>query len=143
MTRNVIRWGPWLAASAALMAVAGCGSTTTVTINRPKTATATSDSASTVPGWGGASTSPVQLPLPFDSEENAFMGNPDPQHSGASRTGCFAIVTTFDSKSEEVCDCAYRQLRADGHRASQLAAVASSITMDIKTRASMPGWFGT
>lgn len=71
------------------------------------------------------------------------MGNPDPQHGGLSRTGCFAVVETFDTKSEEVCDCAYRQLRAEGHPASQLAAVGSSVTMAIKTQASMPAWFGT
>ncbi len=138
MTRDVIRWGPWLVASAVLLAVAGCGSTKTVTVSRPKTATGPSGSASTVPGWGGATTSPVQLPLPFDSEENAFMGNPDPQHGGLNRTGCFLVVATFDNKSEAVCDCAYRELRAEGHAASELAAISAGINASNSTG---PEWF--
>lgn len=123
-------WMLRAALSAIPLVAVACGSTTTVTVTTPA---ATSSTAT--PG--------TTQQLPFDSEENAFMGNPDPQHNGLNRTGCFAIVATFDAKSEEVCDCAYRQLRADGHPASQLAAVASSITMAIKTQASMPRWFGT
>jgi hypothetical protein len=38
------------------------------------------------------------------------------------------LMTGFDSKSEELSDCAYRQLRTEGHSASQLAAIASSPT---------------
>lgn len=133
-----------VALTAGVLLIAGCESTKTVTVATSRTTATTSTlSGATVPGWGGATTSLVLLPLPFDSEENAFMGNPDPQHGGLNRTGCFAAVTTFDSKSEEVCDCAYRQLRGEGHPASQLAAVASSVTMAIKTQTSMPAWFGT
>jgi hypothetical protein len=120
---------------AGLLAVAGCGSAKTVTVAAPKTTAATGTAAS---GWGGPTTSPVQLPLPFDSEENAFMGNPDPQHGGLNRTGCFLVVATFDSKSEEVCDCAYRQLRAEGHPASELAAISASINASNNLG---PEWF--
>lgn len=130
------RWALRIAVPAVLLVVAGCGSTTTVTVTTPTTTT-TSTSASSSRG-GGTTTSPVQLPLPFDSEENAFMGNPDPQYGGQNRTGCFVVVATFDSKSEEVCDCAYRQLRADGHPASQLAAISASINASHSVG---PEWF--
>jgi hypothetical protein len=111
-----------LALLAVLLVVGGCGSTKTVTVTSMHS---TSAPASTPAG--STYTSPVQLPLPFDSEENAFMGDPDPRHNGVNRTGCFAIVITFDRKSEEVCDCAYRALRALGHPASQLAAISSAL----------------
>jgi hypothetical protein len=77
------------------------------------------------------------LPLPFDPEENTFMG--DPKH-GIDRTGCFAIVATFDAKSEEVCDCAYRELRSEGHPASQLAAISASISENAEPHLG-PMWF--
>ena len=113
-----------IALSAGLLAIPGCGSTKTVTVTASRT-TATEGPAAS--GWGTTTTSPVQFPLPFDSEENAFMGNPDPFHGGLNRTGCFLVVTTFDSRSEEVCDCAYRQLRDEGHPASELAAISARI----------------
>jgi hypothetical protein len=104
--------------SAVVLANAGCGSTITRTVTANTNATAPLSQV-VIPGQstGAGTTSPVQLPLPFDSEENAFMGNPDPQHDGLNRTGCFADVPGFDRKSEEVCDCAYRRLRAEGYPA--------------------------
>jgi len=74
------------------------------------------------------------------------MGNPDPQHDGLNRTGCFLVVTTFDNKSEEVCDCAYRQLlRPYAARlavaavlAFLLAACGSSVSPASRMLASLP-----
>lgn len=83
---------------------------------------------------------PIHLPLPYDSEENAFMGNPDTRGCSLHRSGCFAVVVTFDQKSQEVCDCAYRRLRAEGYPASQLAAVASTIGLGTSTVLG-PQWF--
>jgi len=138
-----MRWhSVWVAlAGLAVGVLGGCGSTTPRTVTAgTSTSTGPSSQVSIPDSSGGppAYTSPVQLPLPFDSEEDAFMGNPDPQNQGKQGTGCFAVVLTFDNKSEEVCDCAYRLLRAEGYPASQLAATAASVTM---ANEEGPKWF--
>jgi len=63
VSERVARWGVRLALPAIMLAIAGCGSSTTVTVTSASRSTPASSSASTVPGWGGATTSPVQLPL--------------------------------------------------------------------------------
>jgi hypothetical protein len=80
------------------------------------------------PGGPAAYTSPVKTPLPFDSEENAFVGDPDVKGRGRRPTGCLWETFPLDKKSLEVCDCAYRRLRADGYPASELAASGSAIS---------------
>jgi hypothetical protein len=138
-----MRW-EWVSTAAiAGLAIAGCGGSATPVVTKTVTASAQSHSIASNGGggWGGgAYTSPVKLPLPFDPEETTFMGGPDPQHHGLDRTGCFAEVATFDAKSEEVCDCAYRELRSEGHPASQLAAISASISENAEPHLG-PMWF--
>jgi hypothetical protein len=124
--------------SVAAVVLPGCGSATTRTVIRTIRTVNGPLSNATRGGSGGTYTSRVQLPLPFDPEENAFMGNTDPQDQGRDHTGCFAVLPNFDTKSEEVCDCAYRKLRAEGYPASQLAAVAASVNW---TNNAGPKWF--
>lgn len=124
MTRDVIRWRPWLAASALLMAVAGCGSTTTVTVTTAATT--------------GPPAANTTKQLPYDPEENAFMGHFALANGVDTSTGCLAQID-----DQAACDCAYRQLRADGHPASQLAAVGSGITIENNLPAHDPSWMAT
>jgi hypothetical protein len=119
-------------------ALAGCGAGVKAGMKGSSTTTTSHTAA---PSWvAGPYTSPVPASLPFDVEENTFIGTPDAQHHGLGRTGCYAVVATFDSKSVEVCDCAYRQLRSEGYPASQLAAIATSIAANSKTNQG-PEWF--
>jgi hypothetical protein len=56
-------------------------------------------------------TYPTPQQLPYDSEENAFI------------VGCLHQVY-----SQSQCDCVYRELRSEGHAASQLAALGPDLT---------------
>lgn len=115
------RWGRWLALSLTLV-VAGCGSETTVTATSTTTTTATT----------------TTKPLPYDAEENAFMGQFSWSNGTDTSTGCLARID-----SQAACDCAYRALRADGYPASQLAAVASGIAIENNLPDHTPSWMAT
>jgi hypothetical protein len=120
----------------AAMITACGGATATRTITRA----ATSSRVQTAPIASSSYTSPVHLPLPFDSEEDAFVGDPDPQDQALHRSGCFAVVARFDNASVRVCDCASGELRSEGHSASELAATASSVRAGTNIPAG-PRWF--
>jgi hypothetical protein len=68
------------------------------------------------------SQTPRTQTLPFDAEENTFMGN-----SGG--TGCLV------HDSEQICDCIYRKARSEGHAASELAALGPELP------ANEPKWY--
>ncbi len=67
---------------------------------------------------------PPSQTLPYDAEENAFMGS---RNSGK---GCLV------HDSQQLCDCIYRKARAAGRAASELAALGPELPD------SEPSWYG-
>jgi hypothetical protein len=100
----------------AVMAVAACGSSGT----KSTTVTVTSTS---------------QQQLPYDPEENAFMGQYSWTGGMNTSTGCLAIVD-----NQAVCDCTYRSLRGEGYPASELAAVVSAVAISNNLPTNAPAW---
>lgn len=78
--------------------------------------------------------------LPYDAEENAFMGQYSWRGDADTSTGCLS-----EQDSQAVCDCAYRRLRAEGHPASELAAVGSAVRIDSNSHLPVndPSWMAT
>jgi hypothetical protein len=80
-------------------------------------------------------TTSSQQPLPYDREENAFMGRFLWKGGVDVSTGCLAIID-----NQVACDCAYRSLRTDGYAASQLAAVGSAVAISNNLPTNAPDW---
>lgn len=118
-------WALRAALSAIPVVTVACGSTTTVTVTTPAATSSTATPA-------------TQQQLPYDPEEDAFMGHFAWTNGADTSTGCLAEID-----DQAACDCAYRRLRADGYPASQLAAVGSGITIESNLPAHDPAWMAT
>lgn len=104
----------------AALVLSACGSTTTTVTRVTVTAT-----------------TPAKPQLPYDAEENAFMGQFSWTGGHDTSTGCLAMID-----SQTVCDCTYRALRAQGYPASELAAIGSGISIENNLPANVPAWLG-
>jgi hypothetical protein len=131
------RWRRWLPMAAVLVVVAGCGSARTITVTSTPTAANTNRTVvDPSTGWSLGTLGNTTTPrLPYDPEEDAFMGQFSWTNGHDTSTGCLAEID-----DQIACDCAYRRLRADGYPASQLAAVGSGITIEDNLTAHDPPW---
>lgn len=116
----------WIALIVVALAIIVAGGLVALSLRGTRTHTTT-----VVAPVGTATTS-----LPYDAEENAFMGHVDTSDFTKS-IGCLAIIG-----SQAACDCAYRHLRAQGHAASELAAVGSGVAIENQNHlpVNAPGW---